>query len=50
MDNLDQKVYSKEVIEFTAVANEYCSFIESSSDYEGVQILRFMQKLLPLLY
>ncbi len=50
MDNLEQKVYSKEVIEFTAVANEYCAFVESSEKYNGVQILRFMQKLLPLLY
>lgn len=50
MDKLDQKVYSKEVIEFTAVANEYCAFIESAGKYEGIQILKFMQKLLPLLY
>ena len=50
MDNLDQKVYSKELIEFTAVANEYCSFVESSAPYNGVQILTFMQRLLPLLY
>ncbi len=50
MDNLEQKVYSKEVIEFTAVANEYCAFVESSEKYEGIQILGFMQKLLPLLY
>lgn len=50
MDNLEQKVYSKEVIEFTAVANEYCAFVESAAKYDGLQILRFMQKLLPLLY
>lgn len=50
MDNLDQKVYSREVIEFTAVANEYCAFIESCGKYDGIQILKFMQKLLPLLY
>jgi hypothetical protein len=50
MDNLEQKVYLKEVIEFTAVANEYCAFVESAAKYDGSQILRFMQKLLPLLY
>ena len=50
MEKLEQKVYSKEVIEFTAVANEYCAFVESAAKYEGLQILQFMQKLLPLLY
>jgi len=50
MKNLEHIVYSKEVIEFTAVANEYCNFIETSSKYKGEQILVFMQRLLPLLY
>lgn len=50
MDNLDEKVYSKEVIEFTAVANEYCVFLEDIKEYKGLQILRFLQRLLPLLY
>ena len=50
MDNIEQKVYSKEVIEFTAVANEYCAFVENQGEYNGKQILRFMQRILPLLY
>ena len=43
-------VYSREVIEFTAVANEYCSLLEKSSELNGIQILKIMQRLLPLLY
>ncbi|MCD4768707.1 MAG: DUF5063 domain-containing protein [Bacteroidales bacterium] len=50
MEDLGHIVYSKEVIEFTAVANEYCSFLGTSSEYTGEQILLFMQRLLPLLY
>ena len=50
MENPGHIVYSKEVIEFTAVANEYCSFLGTSSEYTGEQILLFMQRLLPLLY
>ena len=49
MEDLGQ-IYSKEVIEFTAVANEYCNFLETSSEYSGEQVLLFMQRLLPLIY
>ena len=50
MDNLDKTVYSKEVIEFTAVANEFCAFSETAPQYEGLKILKYYQRLLPLLY
>ncbi|MDZ7738988.1 MAG: DUF5063 domain-containing protein [Bacteroidales bacterium] len=43
-------VYSKEVIEFTAVANEYCRFLEEASQADGNKFLWVLQKLLPLLY
>ncbi|HCC71895.1 MAG TPA: DUF5063 domain-containing protein [Bacteroidales bacterium] len=43
-------VYSKEVIEFTAVANEYCRFLEEASSTDGKNLLAVLQKLLPLLY
>lgn len=43
-------VYSKEVIEFTAVANEYCRFLEEASPTDGHSLLSVLQKLLPLLY
>ncbi|MCK5823398.1 MAG: DUF5063 domain-containing protein [Bacteroidales bacterium] len=49
-EKIEDIVYSKNVLEFTTVANEYCSFIEKS--YEVSQEIFFakIQKLLPLLY
>lgn len=46
----DNVLYSKEVIEFTAVANEYCKFLEEASANDGKTLLTILQKLLPLLY
>jgi len=52
MENQDthQIVYSKNVVEFVTVANEYCNSIESASDFPLTQNLQKLQKLLPLLY
>lgn len=50
MENYEHLVYSREVIEFTAVANEYCNILENSGRSSGLQLLRVEQKLLPLLY
>jgi hypothetical protein len=50
MENVEKLVYSREVIEFTAVANEYCKILESLGEATGVKLLRIEQKLLPLLY
>lgn len=50
MEMSEERVYSREVIEFTAVANEYCAFLESDSRYSGLQLLKFMQRILPLMY
>ena len=48
---MDENVlYSKEVIEFTAVANEYCHFLEEASSVDGKKLLLVLQKLLPLMY
>lgn len=43
-------VYSKEVIEFTAVANEYCRYLEEASSTDGHKLLLILQRLLPLMY
>jgi hypothetical protein len=43
-------VYSKNVIEFITVANEYCSFLERADELESNDFLGRLQKLLPLLY
>jgi hypothetical protein len=43
-------VYSKNVIEFVTVANEYCSFIESAEKFPRKDFLSRIQKIFPLLY
>ncbi len=43
-------VYSKNVIEFVTVANEYCSFIEKSEHFTRKDFLSRLQKIFPLLY
>ena len=43
-------VYSKNVVEFVTVANEYCNSIENVSGYTAQENLQKLQKLLPLLY
>jgi hypothetical protein len=47
---LNSIVYSKNVIEFITVANEYCSFLERADEMESANFLGRLQKLLPLLY
>lgn len=42
--------YSKNVIEFITVANEFCSFLERSESLETPDFLGRLQKMLPLLY
>ncbi len=45
-----QIVYSKNVIEFVTVANEYCASVENVSHFSALENLQKLQKLLPLLY
>lgn len=49
-ENSEHIVYSKSVIEFATVANEYCNFLESKQVLTTKQFLSTLQKLLPLLY
>ncbi len=46
----NQIIYSKNVVEFVTVANEFCSSMESVSMYLPKENLDRLQKLLPLLY
>jgi hypothetical protein len=43
-------VYSRNVIEFATVANEFCTFTESVGDSTRKDFLGKLQKMLPLLY
>jgi hypothetical protein len=47
--NLDP-VYARHIIEFVAVANEYCKYAEHASEIKGEALLKILQRLLPLLY
>ncbi|QIA08746.1 DUF5063 domain-containing protein [Draconibacterium halophilum] len=47
---MDQIIYSKNIVEFVTVANEYCSTIENVSHLTAEESLAKLQKLLPLLY
>ncbi|HAH26061.1 MAG TPA: DUF5063 domain-containing protein [Prolixibacteraceae bacterium] len=49
-EGLNSIAYSKNVIEFITVANEFCSFLERSDDLETPIFLGRLQKILPLLY
>jgi hypothetical protein len=52
MENLDTHdvVYSKNVVEFVTVANEYCVTLENVSHFSALENIQKLQKLLPLLY
>ena len=43
-------VYSRNVIEFATVANEFCSFIEAVEQFQRKDFVTRLQKLFPLLY
>ena len=49
-DNLNQLVYSKNVVEFVTVANEFCKLIENVNNYSVKANLQNLQKIMPLLY
>ena len=50
MDNNSDPVYSRHVVEFVAVANEYCKYAEHASELKGDELFKILQRLLPLLY
>src|SRR5665647_1995986 len=50
MDTNSDPVYSRNVIEFVAVANEFCKYIEHASELKGDEMLKIMQRILPLMY
>jgi hypothetical protein len=47
---ISQVVYSSPVIEFVAVANEYCSFAENAVSFSKRDFLQKSARILPLLY
>lgn len=49
-NNYESIIYSKNVIEFVTVANEYCSFVENNGRFSRPEFVDRIQKLFPLLY
>lgn len=49
-EEINSLVYSKNVIEFVTVANEFCNFLEHAENMESSDFLGRLQKILPLLY
>jgi len=50
MDTNSDPVYSRNVVEFVAVANEFCKYTEHASEIKGDEMLKIMQRILPLMY
>jgi len=50
MDTNSEPVYSRNVIEFVAVANEFCKYSEHASELKGDELLKILQRILPLMY
>ena len=49
-DSFSHIVYSKNVLEFVTVSNEFCNFLESSEEYAKKDFIGIALKILPLLY
>jgi len=50
MDTKSGTAYSRNVVEFVAVSNEFCKYAERASELKGDDMLRILQRILPLLY
>ena len=50
MTSIKELVFSKTVVEFAAVAKEYCAFIENAAAFKRSQFIKVANSLLPLLY
>lgn len=43
-------IYTRQVVEFAASANEYCKYLEGIKETSGIEILKVLQRLLPFIY
>ncbi len=50
MENTTEPAYSRNVIEFVAVANEFCKYAEHARELKGDELLKILQRILPLMY
>ena len=50
MSKSTNPVYSRNVVEFVAVANEFCKYAEHAGELKGDEMLKILQRILPFLY
>lgn len=50
MENPNNPVYTKQVIELLTVANEFCLFTQKIEEYSKEDILIYYRRIIPLLY
>jgi hypothetical protein len=50
MSKKTDPVFSRNVVEFTAAANEFCKYAEHSAEMKGDELLGILQRILPFLY
>lgn len=50
MNKKSDPVFSRNVVEFVAVANEFCKYAEHAGELKGDELLKILQRILPLLY
>jgi hypothetical protein len=51
MEGSDKElVFSRKVLEMITVSNEFCLFIEEHAKYEPLQVLAYLERIIPLLY
>jgi hypothetical protein len=50
MEKEEKIIYSRQVVEFAASANEYCKYLEGTKDINGIEILKVMQRLMSFIY
>jgi len=50
MDSKTDPVFSRNVVEFVAAANEFCKYAEHAGEMKGDELLKILQRILPYLY
>jgi hypothetical protein len=50
MKENQKAVYSRGVVEFVAVANEFCKYVERAHELKGDDLLKILQRILPFMY
>lgn len=50
MDSEQGPLYSRNVVEFVAVANEFSKYAERAVELKGDDLLKILQRILPLMY